>query len=99
MCGITVHNAPLKREMEAKGYRWRQGITYAHFVDEQGDYVPFPSGYITGPSKSSGSPTPWYCSVRIGEYWVQRSFETADEARSWALNYVKENEDEIQKAS
>jgi len=50
--------------------------------------VPYPIGHITGPEFD---PYPWSCSVRLAMgQWIKRSFKTALEANTWALNYVEE---------
>ena len=63
------HNQPLYDEMIEKGFTFKRENGKAFFVDKWGDYTPFPTGYITGPIRSSN--TLVYASVYNGTSWHQ----------------------------
>lgn len=80
---IRNHNLPLRRKLELEGC---QLLTNTHacttnFVNAAGEYVPYPTGYITC--------APAHISVRLKNgTWAQRTFAqfgTAAKAYEWAL--------------
>ena len=91
---IERHNAPLRIMMFEQGYKWKVNEHTQHWVDSKGDYVSYPTGYITGPHyNDNGNPNPWSCSVKLEDgCWAQRAFKSALEANTWALNYLKDKE-------
>ena len=85
-------NRPLRDEMFRIGFEWKSTKTHEHFVDSDGEYVPYPLGYIRGAHLSeNGSPRPWSFSVQGHDGWHQRSFPTLSrDAYDWALETAKE---------
>jgi len=87
------HNEPLFRQHIADGYRFKQHKGLAHFVDADGKYATYPTGYITGPQRhTNGNPAPFQVNVHLGADvgWAQRNFKRVDHAVAWAFERAKE---------
>lgn len=90
---ITPINERLHRHMLDNGYTLKKGNKYTHYIDSDGNYVSYPIGYITGPSRGTDALTGkpyWYCSVQGGNGWRQRSGTTPEEVSKWAIQKQKE---------
>ena len=84
------HNEPLFNAHILAGYSFKHG-PLSHFVDSNGDYAPYPKGYITGVGYSdNGTPRPYYASVFLGDGWAQRVAKSRQECIEWALKKAKE---------
>lgn len=85
------HNKPLFEKHIADGFLFKNSERTSHFIDSDGNYAPFPVGYITGVgcSLDVGHPHPWHASVYLGDRgWAQRGFGTRDEAIAWAFEHA-----------
>lgn len=87
---FKIHNTPLAKEMKARGLKqvFKNGLLT--WRNEMDDFVPHPTGYITGPSlqPNNGAPYDFYVSVRLKDgSWAQRSYKNGEEstAKKWAL--------------
>lgn len=99
MTPIENHNKPLDAMMKAKGCKkahkeiWvslKENKYNSHYVDKDGEFVDYPSGYITGPATCREG---FYVSVKTGETWAQRTFKNGQiqVAYSWAIPLAKEH--------
>lgn len=82
------HNAKLDASMKAQGFNkvFKRGLSF--FEDSNGKYVPFPVGYITGPSSSDrGGELVVYASVQGQNGWLQKQVKPHQESSlvAWAL--------------
>lgn len=88
---FTEDNRELDIQMESNGFHMTQSNGICCYRNEQGEYIPYPVGYITGPGFcGNGNPNPWYCSVQGNDGWHQRGFKTREEAIAWAMEKAKE---------
>jgi hypothetical protein len=85
---ITAHNKPLHEAMIARGCKWVSTSSKEYFTFD-GEYEPYPAGYIRGPQfHENGNPRPYSYSVQGRNGWLQRSFthqEVLTEGPRWAL--------------
>jgi hypothetical protein len=90
---IMRSNAPLAKKLRDQGARFSIKNKLGLFKDSDGSYVPYPNGYITGPS--SHDYVGFYISVQTSKGWVQRTGinYTLEEAITWALAEAKKNID------
>jgi hypothetical protein len=93
---IQNHNAPLKAQMKEKGAKLVQKNNHVFFQDGSGEYVPYPVGYITGPSPCDGG---FYLSVQGRGGWSQREWAHGEihKASQWALERAESNLKEASK--
>lgn len=86
---IAIHNEQLRKVMFDRGCEWKQTTSKEYFTKD-GEYEPYPVGYIRGPHFSEcGSRTPYSYSVQGRDGWLQRSFSHTDvaiEGAKWALD-------------
>lgn len=89
---ITAHNKPLHEAMIARGCEWVSTSSKEYFTFD-GEYEPYPAGYIRGPQfHENGNPRPYSYSVQGRNGWLQRSFthqEVFTEGPRWALEAAK----------
>lgn len=83
---VAEHNSPLKAEMEKKGLHIIKRGNYTFFANREGEYQPYPNGYITGPATSNGN---LYMSVQGPDGWAQQS-GTLEEITKWAIEKGEE---------
>jgi hypothetical protein len=82
---IMRHNTPLAEKLADQGARYSIKNKLGSFKDSNGSYVPYPNGYITGPtSRNCGG---FYISVQTSKGWIQRTTinHTLEEIITWAL--------------
>jgi hypothetical protein len=91
---IMRSNAPLAKKMHDQGARFTVKNKLGSFKDSNGSYVPYPNGYITGPS-SLNYQAGCYISVQTPKGWAQRTTvnHTLEEIITWALAEAKKNID------
>jgi hypothetical protein len=86
---IADHNEQLRKVMFDRGCEWKSNAIYEHFTRD-GEYEPYPVGYIRGPQfHSNGNHRPYSYSVQGRDGWLQRSFtqpEYLTEGPKWALD-------------
>lgn len=88
---VQKHNEPLRQAHFKLGYKWKTKNGIAYFVDDTDKYVPFPVGYITGPTRDRNREGFSYMSVYLGESgWAQRTMDNGIELEQWALERAKE---------
>jgi hypothetical protein len=86
-------NKPLYEKMIATGHTYKKNKGSGHFVNKDGDYVPFPVGYVTGVGYlKNGSPYPYYVSIQGTNGWYQRSFTNFGQALKWGRTITIEQE-------
>jgi len=90
---IMRSNAPLDKKMNDQGARYSIKNKLGSFKDSDGSYVPYPNGYITGPSRHNSVGI--YISVQTSKGWAQRTTanHTLGEIITWALAEAKKNID------
>lgn len=85
------HNKPLFEAMIADGFTFKSSDGLANFVNEEGGYAPFPTGYVTYGICFNGSPNPHYASVMLANgTWSQRSYPGHRQCLEWAMPYAEE---------
>lgn len=90
------HNTPLAKKLADQGARYSIKNKLGSFKDPDGSYVPYPNGYITGPSKGKqGQVGMSYVSVQTSKGWCQRNTIdlTLEEIITWALTEAKKHLD------
>lgn len=86
-----AHNEPLFEAMIASGCQFKNSKGLAHFVTSNGEYQPFPAGYVTYGSSFNGSPNPYHASVMLGNgSWAQRSYPGHPQCLEWAIPYAED---------
>lgn len=81
---IEDHNKPLRDAMFARGCQWKSDGKREHFT-LNGEFEPYPAGYIRGPHYNNGNPRPYQYSVQGNNGWIQLGFSIQTEGISWAL--------------
>lgn len=93
---IMAHNMPLAEKLKKQGARFKINNNLGSFRKADGSYVPYPNGYITGPSEgSSGREEFSYVSVQTSTGWRQRTTKgkSLAEIIDWALTEAKKHID------
>jgi len=93
---IMRSNAPLAKKLYDQGARYSIKNKLGSFKDPDGSYVPYPNGYITGPSKGKqGRVEMAYVSVQTSKGWIQRTTikHSLGEIITWALTEAKKHID------
>lgn len=87
MSAIDRHNTPLREQMKRKGCTLVHRDGKASFYRD-GVYVPYPPGYVTGPSSCSEG---FYLSVQGPNGWHQRTWRAGQYAKAeqWALETAR----------
>ena len=90
---IMRSNMPLAKKLRDQGAHFSIKNKLGSFKDSDGSYVPYPNGYITGPS--SHNRVGFYISVQTSKGWAQRDTanHTLEEIITWALAEAKKNID------
>jgi hypothetical protein len=92
---IMRHNTPLAEKLADQGARYSIENKLGSFKDSDGSYVPYPNGYITGPTKRNHGKINemFYISVQTSKGWMQRTTinHTLQEIITWALTESKKH--------
>ena len=85
---FKTNNEPLAKKLNAAGaflVHKREHV----FFEKNGEFVPYPPGYITGPMSCADG---FYVSVQGPDGWRQRTYPHGKmaEAEEWALTTAKQ---------
>ena len=84
-------NPFLHQQMLDKGYTLTRRNGLEHYVDQAGTYVPFPPGFITGPSLT-GNGDQTLSLKNLSGSWLQYNTKPQDSARLLRFLLAKQRE-------